>query len=110
MPADACPRDLEAETGAFARSLRGEERIENAEPVLGRDARAIIDHAYDDGTAFRLDRDRDMTRETHGIERIVDQIHPHLIQLAADRMYARQTGRHIDSDADRLRARFVAQD
>src|SRR3712207_6817638 len=83
MPPDHdAPGDVEAEPGAPADLLRREERLEDAGPDLARhpgprvadlDHHAVIAHApgpHREGAAA-----------THGIDGVVDEVGPHLVEL-----------------------------
>lgn len=104
------PRDLEPEPGALARSLGREEGVEDARLVLQRDAGPIVDHPHRDPAAFVARIHDHLATLANGIQRIVDQVHPHLVQLSADRVNRGQPRLDLDLDADRPGARLVTQD
>jgi hypothetical protein len=103
-------RDVQPEAGAVARGLRREEGIEDLAPMLGRDAGAVVDDAYDQRMALGLGGDGHLCAEVDRVEGIVEDVHPHLFQLAADRIHARQSRRDVDLQAQRLVPSLVAQD
>jgi hypothetical protein len=77
-------RDVEAQAGALARSLGREERIEDPSLVLLRDSVPVVEDADEHTVAFRLDRDGYLTSDIDGVERVVEKVHPHLLQLATN--------------------------
>src|SRR5438552_2252179 len=91
------PRDVQAETCALADRLRREERIEDALANLGWQSRSIVHDPHDNGITLTDRRDVDVTLRR--VQRVVDQIRPHLIELAAESLDARKIGLHFEPHA-----------
>ena len=72
--------------------LGGEERLEHALADLGRNARPVVDDADDDALPLAVRGHLDPARLGDGIERVVDQIRPDLVELADEAANARQVG------------------
>ena len=70
-------RGREAEAGAVADVLGGEERVEDVPAVLGGDAGAVVGDA---GTVAP-GRDRDGAALAEDVDRVVEQVGPHLVEL-----------------------------
>ena len=90
--ADQAPDDVEAQAGALADRLGGEERLEHALADVGGNARPVVDDADDDALALAGRGHVDAARLRNGIERVVDQVRPDLIELAGEAANARQVG------------------
>ena len=81
---DDPPRGREAEAGAGADVLGGEERVEHAVAVLGagsRGRRRRCRPCAQLSVAARGDRDRAVLAER--VDRVVEQVRPHLVELGA---------------------------
>ncbi len=102
--------NVEAQTGALARGLGGKERLENQLPVFlgysraaigNGDANAVALHpgAYSHGALLR-----------RCIDRIVQQVGPHLAQTYATGRERRQSGGKSFLDGQLLLAKLMAQD
>src|SRR5262249_36313728 len=76
------PRDIEAEAGALPDRLRREERIEDALADLRGQSRPIVDDANDDGRTLAARCNGDVA--SGRVQRVVDQVRPHLVELAAE--------------------------
>src|SRR5436190_16912106 len=76
--------DVESQPGALALRLGGEERIEDLLPDRLRHAGAIVHHPHHDLVVARLGGHLDLARLRGGLDRVGDQVRPHLVQLAAE--------------------------
>src|SRR5579864_2975094 len=90
MLADDAVDSVEAQPGAFAHGLRGEERLEDARLNLGWNALAIVDDLHQHVVAFDHRADLEFALSLHRVGGIVDQVGPHLVQFAAIGRNARQ--------------------
>src|SRR5215472_14923601 len=97
VPDHDAPRDVEAETGALADRLRREERIEDALANLRGQSRSIVCDAHDDGLTLASRRDGDVSAGS--VQRVVDQVRPDLVELAAEPLDARKISLHIEAYA-----------
>ena len=59
-------------------------------------------------SSSRPTRTVDVAARGDRVERVVDQVHPHLIELGADGVGARQVVREIDATSRTSRASFAA--
>src|SRR5208282_2577414 len=78
-PAD----DIETKTGAFANTLGGEKRIEDAGDLFGRNPRAVIGNFHEDEIIFASGANGELAAAFHGVGGVVDEIGPDLIEFAA---------------------------
>src|SRR5579863_7937762 len=81
---------IQSEAGAIADAFGGEERIEN--PVLNfrRDAWAVVANLDDHRVELAAGADSQFAVSVHGVDSIVDQVRPYLIQFTAIRADPRQ--------------------
>ena len=104
--ADQAPDDIEAQPRALADLLGGEERLEHARADVIWNARPVVYDADDDALAVAGRGDVDLARLGNGIERVVDQVRPDLIELAGKATDAGEVGldgdRHRDGFPSRL--------
>ena len=82
--------DVEAEPRALARRLGGKERVEDAGQDLTGNTWPIVHHPNHDPAQLSTRNDGDVPRLGNRVERIVDQVQPHLVELAAGREHARE--------------------
>src|SRR6266498_6129295 len=80
-PAD----DVETQSGAFARLLGGDERIEDPGGQVGRNTWAVIPDIDNRYAVFVAGADGDLPAPLHCIDSIINEIRPHLVQLGAVR-------------------------
>src|SRR5262245_201349 len=80
--ANQLANDVQAEAGSGAYRLCRKEWIEDAIANIFRDSGAVVDNANDDVIAFAHSTCLDMPVLTDSIQRVIDQIGPHLIQFA----------------------------
>jgi hypothetical protein len=76
-----------------------EERLEDARLNFQRDALPGIAYFYVDKTVARRGAQRQFALALHGVNGVVDDVRPHLIEFAAARFDAGQVGRVIAHDA-----------
>src|SRR3954466_3666349 len=103
---DQALHDFQAEAGALAHRLGGEERFEQVVEDLRRNARPVVDHPDDDAALAAFSGDVDAAALRNRIERVVDEVRPDLIQLADESARLRQVGRNADGDRGRLLPRL----
>ena len=75
---------VEAEPGAFPNSLGGEERFEDVRLYVGRNSRTVIGDLNHDAIVLAIGSNSKLAFATHGVDGIVDDVGPNLIQLAAE--------------------------
>ncbi len=75
--------DVEPQTGSLARRFGGEERIEHLGQRVGRDPVSRIPDAHHHPRFLQRRPHRQLAAPVHGGYRIVDDVGPHLVQLAA---------------------------
>src|SRR5262245_37869562 len=108
MPLDNTARDVEAKTGSLPDILGGEERIEDAIDNLRWNPRPVVNHADHDLAVRGFGHDLDMAARRR-VDRVVQQIRPHLIQLTAVTLHLWQIWRDLQIDGDRVRLRLGPQ-
>src|SRR5262249_52607124 len=80
---DDPPGEIEPQAGAFTERFGGEERCEDAVDDLVRDAGAVVANLYADHVlGFTLGAQRQRAAAVHGLDRVVDDIGPDLIEIA----------------------------
>ena len=78
---DHASRNVEAEPDSGSHIFGREERLEHALTQLRRNARAIIAEFGDDLSILYAGPNRDDAARRHGIDGVVDQVGPHLIEI-----------------------------
>ena len=78
-----------------APGLGGEEGVEDARPELGRDPGPVVHDLHLDVPPGRPRAQLDRALAAHGVDRVVDQVRPDLVELARVRLDARQIGREV---------------
>src|SRR2546425_6015914 len=103
--ADNAVTDDEAETGAGADGFRGKKRFEHVRLHLRWNARAVIDDFDDQLIVFQRSADADLPGAIDGMNRVIDQVGPNLVEFAAISHDARQGA--IESPNERHVFQFV---
>src|ERR1700680_3770813 len=75
---------VEAEPRTFPDSLSGEERFENVRLYAGQDSRPVIADFDHDAIILPVGADSEPALSAHGVNCVVDEVGPNLIQLAAE--------------------------
>ena len=100
-------RDVEAETGALADLLGREEGLERALGDLGRHARPGVGDLHDDAGVVGARAHGQHALPVHRVDGVVDEVGPHLVELAdvrLDRRHARGVlAPHLDPVAELVR-------
>src|ERR1039457_2633700 len=81
---DEPPHDIETQAGTLPDRLGGEERFENTLADLGGNAPSVVDDADHDALPLAFRGHVDPAGIGNGIERVVDQIRPDLVDLAGE--------------------------
>src|SRR6185369_9817811 len=71
-------RKVEPEPGALR--ARGEERLADAGEHVGWDPRALVGDRHPGASALDRDRDADTSAIGRGLERVLEQVQPHLLE------------------------------
>src|SRR5260370_28658490 len=79
---DDAPGDVQPEPGALAHRLWREERLEYPAPDLLGYSRSGVAELDEDLVTVEAGAHRERSRPVHGRHRVVDQVRPHLVQLA----------------------------
>src|SRR5216683_4231814 len=74
---------VQAEASAFTDTLGGEKRIEDARFDIGGNARTVVGNFDQDEIVFASGANAQVAAVAHGIGGVVDQVSPHLVELAA---------------------------
>src|SRR5271157_2886231 len=99
----------EAEAGALAHSLGGEERIVDAVHVLGGDAMSRIGHFGPGSRAFRPGAHFQRSAGRHGVAGIQEEVEKHLLKLAGVAVHGPKAGVEIGLDLDSRLLKLVLQ-
>ena len=102
-------RGGEAEPRARADVLGGEERVEHAVAVLRRDARAVVADLDDRAAVVAPRGDRDRAVLAERVDRVVEQVGPHLVELGAAHAELGQRAVVLAHDLDRRVLELVAE-
>src|ERR1039458_1640392 len=90
--------DIEAQPAALAHVLGGEERLEDARLYLGRDAGSVVADLDHDVGAVASRLNSQLAFAVHGIDGVVYQVGPDLVEVAAggaDRKSTRLNSSHL---------------
>src|ERR1700754_3408865 len=90
MPLDYRVGDGEAETRALAYGLGGEERVEDAREMFGRDAAASVADRYDDPLALATRDNENLAPLARGVRGVDEQVEPDLVELPGVTVHGRQ--------------------
>ena len=94
------PDDVEAEPGSLAHFLGGKEGIEDAGLYLIRDPWTVVGNFNNKSTLLAIRPDSDRALFAHRGDGVVDQIRPHLVELAAPDLDVRQIAIVLADDFD----------
>jgi hypothetical protein len=75
------PHDRQPQPRPLPARFGGEERFEQARAHLFRDAGPVVDHPDHHPVRHLVGLDRDLTLAIEGLNCVVDQVRPHLIEL-----------------------------
>ena len=109
MTVDDSVGRVEAQARPLAHRFGGEERIEDLAGEVGGNARTVIADLDHDASPSRAGADGEDATPLHRIDRVVDQVGPHLIELATVRIDTGEVLVVIALHADTLLP-FVTQD
>src|SRR5260370_28465640 len=83
-------RSIQTEARAVADLLRSEKGLEDARTNFRRNSRTIVADLDDDAVQFPERVDAQLTLAVHGVDCVVDEIRPNLVQFATIRANAGQ--------------------
>src|ERR1051325_549245 len=102
--------DIQAKPRPFAYGLGCKERIENAIAYLGRNTRPIVHNPDRYAIAFAASSNFNLSSLVYSVQGVINQIRPHLIELATETVYSRKVfldiQTHSYGSAFRLRAQY----
>ena len=75
---------VEAETGALSDALGGEKRFEDMGADVRWNSRTVVDDLDHDPLVIAIRADFQFALAIHGVDRIVDQVGPNLVEFAAE--------------------------
>ena len=99
FPYDPAHR-FETQPGSLPHSLGGEERLENMVLHFRRDARSIVGDFDQQAIDLARRADTQLALSLHGVDGVVDQVGPDLVQVAAARADLRQGAVEIELHRD----------
>ena len=102
MALDEAAGDIQAQTGSSSYRLCREKGVEDLSTNLHRDSRTVIDHPDEDVAAFPLGRHNNTSAMPDGIERVVDQFRPDVIQFPAEAVDRRQFPFELEAQVNRF--------
>src|SRR5215472_13891106 len=92
---------FEAQTSSIADALGSEERLENMLENLARNARSVIDDLDQHAIQFPCCADAQLAFPVHRVHGVIDEVRPHLVELAPmgtdPRQCAVEIELHLDS-------------
>src|SRR5262249_31710017 len=86
---DAVDR-VQPQSGAFALRFRGEKGVEDAPLDFRRNARPVVNDLDQNVVRFGRGMNPQVSPAVHGVDGVVDQVRPDLIERAAEGVNARQ--------------------
>src|ERR687895_1533927 len=92
--------DMQAKARAYAGSLRGKEGLENARLNLRRYPRSVVDDVDRDDIFRGECAQNKLSLACYGVDRVVDQVGPHLVELGPVGLYARHVVGIIPRDTN----------
>ena len=98
-----------AEAGAFPTSLVVKRRVRRCGLHVGGDPGTVVANFNHDTAVFAVGSDAKLALPTHGVDGIVDEVGPHLIEFAAKRIH-QQRNRVGNRAAPLLLFQLVIQD
>jgi len=90
--------DVKAKPGALADVLGGVERLERPGQYLGGHPGAGVGDLDDDVLGVRSGRDAERPAGVHGVDGVVDEVRPHLVEVGRVRLDARHAGAVFTDD------------
>src|SRR5579872_104172 len=78
---------VKAQARALADSLSGEEGLNNMRLYFGRNAVAVVSNLNYNAAVIAIGPDSKFTIAAHGINRVVDEVGPDLIEFTAERIH-----------------------
>jgi hypothetical protein len=96
VPLQETLRDVETKSGALPDAFRREKGLENASLDILRNTGTVVDDLYDYAIELRTGDYSHVTADRNGVERVVDQIHPDLVELGTNGVRAWQVVRQLE--------------
>src|SRR5437660_1770165 len=81
---------VEAEAGAFANSLGGKKRLKDVGLYLAGNSRAVIADLNYYATVIAVGSDAKLAFAVHGVNRVINNVSPDLVELAAKRIHEKR--------------------
>src|ERR1700735_3946046 len=82
---------IETDSRSFTDILRGKERFKEMRLHRVRNTRTVVDNFNENEIKLPRSANHQLTLTAHGIDGVVDEVGPNLIQLAPTSKYARQS-------------------
>jgi hypothetical protein len=81
---------IQAEARALPNSFGGEKRLKDVGLYLGGNPRAVISDLDHNTTILAIGSDSKLALSPHGVDRVVNNVGPDLIELAAKRIHEKR--------------------
>src|SRR5262249_4141230 len=91
LPHDALDR-VQAETSALPDALGREEGLKDVGLDFGGDSWAAVTNLHHDATVVTIGPNSKLALAAHGVNRVVDDVGPNLVQLAAEGIHQKRQG------------------
>src|SRR5438067_2451572 len=88
VPQDQPPHDIQAKSRAFSDGFCGEKWIEDAVSNLGRNSGPIVNYLNHYRVSLSIGDQLHVSTLTDGIQGIVDQVGPHLVEFPTESIHA----------------------
>src|SRR5260221_11886401 len=100
---------VEAEAGSFSNTLGREKGLKDVRLNLGWYSRTVIADFHDRARIVAIGSDAKFALSMHGVDGVVDDVRPDLVEFAAKGIHAKQLGRIVAHDGDTV-LQLVIQD
>jgi hypothetical protein len=75
---------VQAESSSLSNFLSSEKRFKDVRQHFGRDPWAVIAYLYYHTSIVTVGSDPELALSVHGVNRVINDVGPHLIELAAE--------------------------
>src|SRR5579864_737743 len=83
-------RRVQAKARSLTDAFRGKERFKDVWQDFGRNARTVVGYLHHHASVITICSNTQLALAAHGINRIVDNVGPYLVELAAKRIHQKR--------------------